>query len=132
MEQELSYTRNTSTLFESENRLEIESDDIEEKAPEENNPDDLRNIQNNNPQQQFVNANSVNSELHKQVTTESGRVPSPTGLPSTIITDQNKINPNLPDYEVFPSEIRTKHGVILATRASVILSIVFTTKSSTT
>ena len=108
MEQELGYTRNTSTLFESGNRLEIESDDIEEKVPEEFIQDDLQNIQNNNPQQQFVNANSVNSELHKPVTTESGRVPSPTGLPSTIVTDQNKIKPNLPDYEVFPSEIKNK------------------------
>ena len=37
MEQEQNYTQNTSTLFESGNRLEIELDDIEEKAPEENN-----------------------------------------------------------------------------------------------
>ena len=48
MEQEQNYTQNTSTLFESENRLEIELDDIEEKAPKENNIQaDLRNIQNN-------------------------------------------------------------------------------------
>ena len=104
MEQEQNYTRNTSTLFESGNRLEIESDDIEEKAPEENNIQaDLRNIQNNSPQQQFENANSVISDFHQPVTTESGRVPSPTGFPSTIVTDQNKIKPNLPDYELFPS-----------------------------
>ena len=64
--------------------------------------------ENNSPQQQFENANFVNSELHKPVTTESGRVPSPTGLPSTIVTDQNKIKPNLPDYEVFPFEIKNK------------------------
>ena len=51
MEQEQNYTRNTSTLFESGYRLEIESDDIEEKAPEENNNQaDLRNIQINSPQ----------------------------------------------------------------------------------
>ena len=90
------YTRNTSTLFESGNRLEIESDDIEEKAPEENNIQaDLRNIQNNSPQQQFENANSVISDFHQPVKTESGRVPSPTGLASTIVTDENKIKPNL-------------------------------------
>ena len=54
MEQEQNYTRNTSTLFESGNGLEIESDDIEEKAPEENIIQaDLRNIQNNSPQQQL-------------------------------------------------------------------------------
>ena len=48
MEQEQNYTQNTSTLFESGNRLEIELDDIEEKAPKENNIQaDLRNIQNN-------------------------------------------------------------------------------------
>lgn len=29
-------------------------------------------------------------------------------LPSTIITDLNKIKPNLPDYKVFPSEIKNK------------------------
>ena len=33
MEQEQNYTQNTSTLFESGNRLEIELDDIEEKVP---------------------------------------------------------------------------------------------------
>ena len=103
MEQEKNHTRNTSTFFESGNRLEIESDDIEDKAPEKNNQAALRNVQNNRPQQQFENANSVNSELHKPVTTESGRAPSPTGLPSTIVTDQNKIKRNLPAYEVFPS-----------------------------
>ena len=93
MEQEQNYTRNTSTLFESRYRLEIESDDIEEKAPEENNIQaDLRNIQNNSPQQQFENANSVISDFHQPVTTESGRVPSPTGLASTIVTDQTKSN----------------------------------------
>ena len=93
MEQEQNYTRNTSTLFESGYRLEIESDDIEEKAPEENNIQaDLRNIQNNSPQQQFENANSVISDFHQPVTTESGRVPSPTGLASTIVTDQTKSN----------------------------------------
>ena len=110
MEQEQNYTQNTSTLFESGNRLEIELDDIEEKAPEENNIQaDLRNIQNNSPQQQFENANSVISDFHQPVTTESGRVPSPTGLASTIVTDQNKIKPNLPDYVVFPSEIKQDH-----------------------
>ena len=110
MEQEQNYTQNTSTLFESGNRLEIELDDIEEKAPEENNIQaDLRNIQNNSPQQQFENANSVISDFHQPVTTESGRVPSPTGLASTIVTDQNKIKPNLPDYVVFPSEIKQGH-----------------------
>lgn len=93
MEQEQNYTRNNSTLFESGNRLEIESDDIEEKAPEENNIQaDLRNIQNNSPQQQFENANSVISDFHQPVTTESGRVPSPTGLASTIVTDETKSN----------------------------------------
>ena len=107
MEQEQNYTRNNSTLFESGNRLEIESDDIEEKAAEENNNQaDLRNIPNNSPQQQFENANSVISDFHQPVTTESGRVSSPTGLASTI--DQNKIKPNLPDYVLFPSEIKNK------------------------
>ena len=92
MEQEQNYTQNTSTLFESGNRLEIELDDIEEKAPKENNIQaDLRNIQNNSPQQQFENTISINSDLNRPVTTESGRVPSPMGLPSTIVTDQNKI-----------------------------------------
>ena len=71
MEQEQNYTRNTSTLFESANRLDIESDDIEEKAPKENNIQaDLRNIQNNSPQQQFENANSVVSDFHQPITTE--------------------------------------------------------------
>ena len=85
-------------------------DDIEEKAPKENNIQaDLRKIQNNSPQQQFENTISINSDLHRPVTTESGRVPSPMGLPSTIVTDQNKIKPNLPDYVVFPSEIKQGH-----------------------
>ena len=110
MEPEQNYTQNTSTLFESGNRLEIELDDIEEKAPKENNIQaDLRNIQNNSPQQQFENTISINSDLHRPVTTESGRVPSPMGLPSTIVTEQNKIKPNLPDYVVFPSEINQGH-----------------------
>ena len=39
---------------------------------------------------------------------KGARVPSPTGLASTIVTDQNKIKPNLPDYELFPSEIKNK------------------------
>ena len=51
IEQEQNYIRNTSTLFESGNRLEIESNDKEEKAAEENtNQADLRNIQINSPQ----------------------------------------------------------------------------------
>ena len=109
MEQEQNYTQNTSILFESENGLEIESDDIEEKAPQENNIQaDLRNIKNNSPQRQFENANSVNLDLHKPVTTKSGQVPFPMGLPSTIVTNQNKIKPNLPNYEMFPSEIKNK------------------------
>ncbi|CAH3169098.1 unnamed protein product [Pocillopora meandrina] len=93
MEQEQNYTRNNSTLFETE---------------ENNNQADLRNNQNNSPQQQFENANSVISDFHQPVTTESGRVPSPMGLASTIVTDQNKIKPNLPDYVLFPSEIKNK------------------------
>ena len=66
MEQEQNYTQNTSTFFESGNRLEIELDDIEEKAPKENNIQaDLRNIQNNSPQQQFENTISINSEIEQ-------------------------------------------------------------------
>ena len=38
---------------------------------------------------------------------KGGRVPSPTGLASTIVTDQNKIKPNLPDYELFTTKSST-------------------------
>ena len=59
MEQEQNYTRNNSTLFESGNRLEIESDDIEEKAAEENtNQADLRNIQ--------INSTQLDSCVHEK------------------------------------------------------------------
>ena len=54
-----------------------------------------------NCEHRFENANSVNSDLHKTVTNS-------TGLLSTIVTDQNKIKLNLPDFEVFPSEIKNK------------------------
>ena len=54
-----------------------------------------------NCEHRFENANSVNSDLHKTVTTESGRVPSPTGLLSTIVTDQNKIKLSLPIMRCF-------------------------------
>ena len=55
-----------------------------------------------------IKINQENQVNNSSVTTESGRVPSPTGLLSTIVTDQNKIKLNLPDYEVFPSEIKNK------------------------
>ena len=54
-----------------------------------------------NCEHRFENANSVNSDLHKTVTNS-------TGLLSTIVTDQNKIKLNLPDFEVFSSEIKNK------------------------
>ena len=54
-----------------------------------------------NCEHRFENANSVNSDLHKTVTNS-------TGLLSTIVTDQNKIKLNQPDFEVFPSEIKNK------------------------
>ena len=54
-----------------------------------------------NCEHRFENANSVNSDLYKTVTNS-------TGLLGTIVTDQNKIKLNLPDSEVFPSEIKNK------------------------
>ena len=54
---------------------------------------------------------------------------------TAICKDQNtknQIKPNLPDYDVLPSETKTKLGAVLVTHVSVILSTMFTMKSSTT
>lgn len=50
-------------------------------------------------------ANSLNSELH---TSAKSQQESSSGLPDTPQRVQNTIQPNLPDYEVFPSEIKIK------------------------
>lgn len=50
-------------------------------------------------------ANSLNSELH---TSAKSQQESPSGLPDTPQRVQNTIQPNLPDYEVFTSEIKIK------------------------
>lgn len=50
-------------------------------------------------------ANSLNSELH---TPAKSQQESPSGLPDTLQRVQNTVQPNLRDYEVFPSEIKIK------------------------
>ena len=63
-------------------------------------------------QQRVQNANfvrSLNSDLHMTIRANyADQRPSPWGLSNTKQIDQNKTQPNLPYYVVFPSEIKNK------------------------
>ena len=101
--------RKISISIECGSELEIESDKNDERASGENNIQaDFQNI----GQQRVQNANfvrSLNSDLHMTIRANyADQRPSPWGLSNTKQIDQNKIQLNLPDYVVFPSEIKNK------------------------
>ena len=72
----------------------------------------------------------IDADVFHQASNEVKQTTSTQRTQDTTQRAQSTIQPNLPDYEVFPLKSRTNRGAISVTRASVILLMVFTMKLS--
>ena len=72
----------------------------------------------------------IDADVVHQASNEVNQTTSPQRSQDTTQGAQSTIQPNLPITTCFPLKSRTKHGAISVTRASVILSMVFTMKLS--
>ena len=72
------------------------------------------------------------SNLHISSDTADQRAPQRRTATCKDQNTKNQIKPNLPDYDVLPSETKNKTWGSISYAFSVILSTMFTMKSSTT